>query len=89
MRLSTLLARTITLHTIPVDDYAQRFYSNNSPWGGEEFLRQWAKTYEAMKRGETGVSSDLLGRILGREPRSMEACLRMSLGEDAVGQYAK
>ncbi|EIM85368.1 NAD-P-binding protein [Stereum hirsutum FP-91666 SS1] len=89
-RLSTLLSRKITLHTITVDEYVQRLFNPNSPrLGDEAFLREWVKTHEVMQRGEMGVASDVLGRILGREPKSMEACLRDSFKEDLIGQLSK
>lgn len=72
-----------------MDEYIKRFHNPDSPWGGEDFLRDWAKTYDAMGLGETGVVSDTLRSVLGRQPRSMEECLKRSLGEDAIGQYAK
>lgn len=44
-------------------------------------MRDWATTFDAVEGGEAGVASDVLGKILGREPKSMKVYLAESLGE--------
>ena len=87
--LSNCLSRPLALHIVDVEEYVQRFHDETSPWATEAFLRAWAKTFDAMARGETGKVDDLLERILGRPLRSVEEVVRNKLDQEAVTQYAK
>ncbi|KAA1477492.1 NAD(P)-binding protein [Dentipellis sp. KUC8613] len=95
--ISRILAHPVNLHVVSVDEYVAKNKSPNpdDPRGSEDFLRKWAKTFDAMRRGETARVDPLLQELLGRPLRSMEAYLEKTLGslsdaeKEALEQYAK
>lgn len=93
--ISNILGREIKLNIVSIDEYVQKHLdpSGQNVRGTEDFLRKWATTFEAMKRGETAIVDPLLGEIVGRPLKTMEQSLRVQLsahGEGAaIEQYAK
>jgi len=83
----------VRVHIVSEDDFVARHAKpetanmRDSP----EFLHKWATTYEAMKRGETGIASPLLEKLLGRSAKSIEERLREMLGKESeiTQRYAK
>ncbi|VDB92048.1 unnamed protein product [Peniophora sp. CBMAI 1063] len=89
---SSILARPISLHVVSEDEYvAQHADAAALPRGDPEFLKLWATSYVAMGRGETGVVTPLLEKLLGRPARAMVDCLKELVGgeRDVIAQYAK
>ncbi|TFY53035.1 hypothetical protein EVG20_g10296 [Dentipellis fragilis] len=80
--ISRILARALTLHVVSVDEYVAQNKSPNpdDPRGSEDFLRKWAKTFDAMRRGETARMEAYLEKTLG-SPSDAD--------KEALEQYAK
>ncbi|TFK49576.1 NmrA-like family protein [Heliocybe sulcata] len=93
--ISRILGRPVNVHIVSEDEYVRRHKdeSGSNVRGTEDFLRKWATTFEAMKRGETGIVDPTLQEVLGRPLKTMEESLREMLtaqGEgEAIKQYAK
>ncbi|KAI0645023.1 NmrA-like family protein [Trametes meyenii] len=80
-QVSSLLGRTIHLTIGTEDEFVRENAAVRGDRGGEDALRGWATTYEALGRGELDVPPDpLLREVLGREPRAFEDTLREVLG---------
>ncbi|OSC97536.1 NmrA-like family protein [Trametes coccinea BRFM310] len=90
-KISGLLGRNIQLVVSTEDEYVRANVGKNGPRGEEEFLRKWATTYKALKRGELDVVDPLLQKIVGRELKPFEATLKEMLGlaGSVMEQYAK
>ncbi|KZV98209.1 NAD(P)-binding protein [Exidia glandulosa HHB12029] len=86
---SRFLERQIKVSIVSIDEYIAHNRDAPPPRNDEDFLREWAKTYDAMGREETGVVSPLLGTLIGRPPRSVEEILAAQMGKGAIEQYAK
>lgn len=86
---SRLLGRTIRINVVSLDEYVERSRDSPPPRNDEDFLRKWARTFDAMGRGETGVVSPLLETVLGRPARALEEVLAEQMGRGAIEQYAK
>lgn len=87
--ISRLLSRTVRVNIVSVDEYVSRNRDAPPPRNDEEFLRKWAKTFDAMARGETGHVTRLLENVLGRPATPLEEVLALQMGSGAIEQYAK
>ncbi|KAI0669453.1 NmrA-like family protein [Trametes maxima] len=80
-QVSSLLGRSVHLTVGTEDDFVRENAAVQGDRGGEDALRKWATTYEALGRGELDVPPDpLLQDVLGRKPRAFEDTLREVLG---------
>ncbi|TFY77610.1 hypothetical protein EWM64_g6400 [Hericium alpestre] len=92
--ITRVLGREVKVHVVSVDEYVQRNQMDDpsNPRSSEEFLRAWARTYDAMARGETNKIDPLLQQVLGRPLRTMERYLKDTLSHkevDSIDKYAK
>ena len=46
---------------------------------GRDLAREWASAWEAIRRGETAVTTDVLEKWLGREPEDYQTTIRKLL----------
>ncbi|KAI0657789.1 NmrA-like family protein [Cubamyces menziesii] len=90
-KISSFLGRNVRLVIGSEDDYVRANVGKHGPRGEEEFLRKWATTYKALKRGELDVVDPLLQQVLGRELKPFEETLKetLSLQGAVMDQYAK
>ncbi|EJD38418.1 NAD(P)-binding protein [Auricularia subglabra TFB-10046 SS5] len=87
--ISRLLNRSIRVNIVSLDEYVSRNRDAPPPRNDEDFLRKWAKTFDAMARGETGHVTRLLENVLGRPATPLEEVLALQMGSGAIEQYAK
>lgn len=79
------------LHVVSEEEYVAHHTNAALPRGDPEFLKLWATSYPAMGRGETGVVTPLLEKLLGRPAKTMVDCLKEQVGgeRDVLAQYAR
>ncbi|TIA85890.1 hypothetical protein E3P99_03867 [Wallemia hederae] len=75
--------KDIKIKNVSIEEYSSQphllknfeFYSrleDDPAAGAKKWAQLWAKTFEAIRRGETAVTSTTLQELLGRKPTSME-----------------
>ena len=77
------VGKEVAIKEISVEEYANEQLSieHLGSHGPGEVPRQWASSFEAVRRGETAVVSGELVKLLGREPEGFEEVVR-SLAKD-------
>ena len=73
-----VVEKDIKIIRVGVEEYANEpvVIENLGAHGPGEVPRQWASSFEAVRKGETAVTSVDLGRLLGREPEGFEKTVR-------------
>ena len=76
--LMKLKGKKIRVDQISEEDYVAepRIQNMLGSHGPGEVPRQWATSFDAVKKGECAVTSVELGRLLGREPEGFETTVR-------------
>ncbi|KAL9037232.1 MAG: hypothetical protein Q9214_005790 [Letrouitia sp. 1 TL-2023] len=72
--LGTALGTEIVIENVSVSDYAREPTVRKflAPHGQEDVPTKWATSFEAVRIGETAVTSVRLEQLLGRKPESFE-----------------
>ena len=73
-----LKGKEIRVDQVSEEDYVAepRIQNMLGLHGPGEVPRQWATSFDAVKKGECAVTSVELGRLLGREPEGFETTVR-------------
>lgn len=60
--------KPVQIRQIAVDEYPRLLHGDKHTYHGVDLAPEWATAWEAIRRGETAVTSPVLGIWLGREP---------------------
>ncbi|KAK0644630.1 hypothetical protein B0T16DRAFT_430687 [Cercophora newfieldiana] len=73
--LGRVAGKKLRIREVSVDEYA-RLPQVLAKFGSEELARTWATAWEAIRRGETGLVTSDLERVLGRKPEEFDVTVR-------------
>lgn len=80
--LGRAIGRPLKIQEISVDEYTRLpAGEGKNVYRGVSFEGPWATSWEAIRRGETAVPTDVLAKWLGREPEDYENTIRNLVGK--------
>ena len=74
------VGRPLRIKEVSVDEYVRLpQIGDKHTYHGLDLAREWASAWEAIRRGETAVTTDVLEKWLGREPEDYQTTIKKLL----------
>lgn len=75
------IGRPLMIRPISADEYTRLpAVKGTFVYRGVDLAGEWTTAWEAMRKGEVAVTSDILGKWLGREPEDYETTIHNLIG---------